>query len=93
MRRLSRSWGKVRAGLAVCKALQNSVGRYPHDTPEDLREMARTRVADIERDLDQAARRLKARPLLRSGYGANELLGARDSLTCDELNASWPSPA
>jgi len=49
--------------------------------------MARTRVVDIERDLDQAARRLKAQPLLRSGYGANELLGARDSLACDELNA------
>jgi len=49
--------------------------------------MARTRVVDIERDLDQAARRMKAQPLLRSGYGANELLGARDSFACDELNA------
>jgi hypothetical protein len=61
--------------------------------------MTRTRVADIERDLDQAARRLKALPLLSlpaaagSRYAANQLLGAHDSLTRDELNASWPSRA
>ena len=50
--------------------------------------MARTGVADFERDLDQAALRLKARPFLRSRYGTDELLGAGDALAGEELQRS-----
>lgn len=31
------------------------MGRHAHCPPKDLREMARTRVADFERDFDEAA--------------------------------------
>jgi len=64
-----------------------------HDTPEDLREMARTRVADVERDLDQAARRLKARPLLRSVTARMSCWGRVSRSRVTNWSAPWPSPA
>src|SRR5271165_3474866 len=47
--------------------------RHTDDTPEHLSEMARARVAYVERDLDQAARRF-ADELLRTGdaFARNE---------------------
>src|SRR5271165_2551882 len=48
--------------------------RHADDTPEDLGKMARARVADFERDLDETP-----------GGFADEFLSANDTLSLDEL--------
>src|SRR5438034_834559 len=79
--RLSRFYGHCR-DPAVIPA--SGLERTPklrrcdaHDTPEDLREMARAAVADFEPDLDEAARSF-----------ADQLLGPRNALAGHELQRS-----
>ena len=62
--------------------------RNANYSPKHLRKGTRAGVADFRRDLDQAAFGLKAWPLLRSLYGADELSGAGDALVRDELQRS-----
>src|SRR5258707_15535120 len=56
-----KGWASLQAAAELC-------GRHANHTPEDLSKMARARVADFERDLDQAPR----------GF-ADELLCARST--------------
>jgi len=54
VRKVSRSCGKE--PRALLQGAAELCGRDANHSPEDLSKMARTRVADFERDLDEAAR-------------------------------------
>ena len=79
----------MRRALSLLEGVAELRGRRAHRPPKDLREMARIRVADFERDFDEAAGGFPDQLLCLQHALADHELMRRLPMACLNTREKW----